>query len=142
MVYTVGVKFQGINKKLDYAPEHMFSLSEPTANKMIKAGDGTGMYNLIKHCRTHLVWIYSKGLRVNSTNYELHRYWSAGAHLVAMNWQTLDHGYMINHAMFQKNGRSSYVLKSAALDLGPGHKELLSKRMCHYLDLTIISAQQ
>ncbi|KAM6501475.1 hypothetical protein JOM56_004489 [Amanita muscaria] len=142
MVYTVGVKFQGINKKLDYAPEHMFSLSETTANKMIKAGDGTGMYDLIKHCRTHLVRIYPKGLRVNSTNYEPHRYWSAGAQLVAMNWQTFDLGYMINHAMFQRNGRSGYVLKPAALQSGPGHKELLSKRMCHYLDLTIISAQQ
>ncbi|KIL66531.1 hypothetical protein M378DRAFT_185917 [Amanita muscaria Koide BX008] len=142
MVYTVGVKFQGINKKLDYAPEHMFSLSETAANKMIKAGDGTGMYDLIKHCRTHLVRIYPKGLRVNSTNYEPHRYWSAGAQLVAMNWQTFDLGYMINHAMFQRNGRSGYVLKPPALQSGPGHKELLSKRMCHYLDLTIISAQQ
>ncbi|KAF8625857.1 hypothetical protein AX17_006753 [Amanita inopinata Kibby_2008] len=142
LVYTVGVKFQGINKKVDYAPEHMFSLSETTANKMIKAGDGAGMHDLIKHCRTHLVRIYPKGLRVSSTNYEPHRYWSAGAQLVAMNWQTFDLGYMINQAMFRRNGRSGYVLKPAALRLGPGHKELLGKRTSHYLNLTIISAQQ
>ncbi|KAF8634995.1 hypothetical protein AX15_000610 [Amanita polypyramis BW_CC] len=144
MVYTVGVKFQGINKKVEYASEHMFSLSETTANKMIKTGGGTGMYDLIKHCRTHLVRIYPKGLRVSSTNYEPHRYWSAGAQLVAMNWQTFDLGSMINHAMFQRNGRSGYVLKPAALRPGLGMvgKALLGKRTRHYLDVTVISAQQ
>lgn len=84
LVYTVGVKCRGINKKEFYAPEHMFSLSETVANKMIKSG----IQDLIKHCRTHLVRVYPKGLRLNSTNYEPHRYWSAGAQLVAMNWQT------------------------------------------------------
>ncbi|EGO18883.1 hypothetical protein SERLADRAFT_480572 [Serpula lacrymans var. lacrymans S7.9] len=136
LVYTVGVKCRGINKKEHYAPEHLFSLSESTANKILKQG----MLDLIKHNRTHLVRIYPKGLRLNSTNYEPHRYWSAGAQLVAINWQTFDLGYMINHAMFQRNGRSGYVLKPAALRLPD--KELLSKRTKHNFDVTIISAQQ
>jgi len=84
LVYTVGVKFRGINKKEEYAPEHIFSLSENVANKILKGS----MIDLIKHNRTHLVRIYPKGMRLNSTNYEPHRYWSAGAQLVAMNWQT------------------------------------------------------
>jgi phosphatidylinositol phospholipase C, delta len=85
LVYTVGVKCRGINKKEHYAPEHMFSLSESTANKMFKRD---GMLDLIKHNRTHLVRLYPKGTRVSSTNYEPHRYWSAGIQLVALNWQT------------------------------------------------------
>jgi len=84
LVYTVGVKCRGINKKEAYAPEHVFSLSETTANKILKHG----MIDFIKHNRTHLVRIYPKGLRLNSSNYELHRYWSAGAQLVSINWQT------------------------------------------------------
>jgi phosphatidylinositol phospholipase C, delta len=84
LVYTVGVKCRGINKKEHYAPEHVFSLSETTANKILKQG----MHDLIKHTRTHVVRIYPKGLRFGSTNYEPHRYWSAGAQLVAINWQT------------------------------------------------------
>ena len=44
--------------------------------------------------------------------------------------------------MFQRNGRSGYVLKPAALRSGPGYKELLGRRTSHYLDLTVISAQQ
>jgi phosphatidylinositol phospholipase C delta len=84
LVYTIGVKCRGINKKEAYAPEHVFSLSETIANKMLKES----MVDLIKHTRSHIVRIYPKGLRLNSSNYEPHRFWSAGAQLVAINWQT------------------------------------------------------
>lgn len=85
LVYTVGVKCRGLNKKEHYAPEHVFSLSENTANKIIRQGL---VGDLIKHNRTHAVRIYPKGLRLKSTNYEPHRYWAVGAQLVAINWQT------------------------------------------------------
>jgi len=84
LVYTVGVKCRGINKKEEYAVEHMFSLSENAANKMLRLN----MWDLIKHTKTHLVRVYPKGMRVSSSNYEPHRFWAAGAQLVAMNWQT------------------------------------------------------
>ncbi|CAL1710104.1 unnamed protein product [Somion occarium] len=136
LVYTVGVKCRGLNKKEEYAPEHVFSLSETTANRILKQS----MMDLIKHNRTHLVRVYPKGTRIGSTNYEPHRYWSAGCQLVAINWQTFDLGYMINHAMFQRNGRAGYVLKPLALRTTD--KQLLSKRTKHFLDVKIISAQQ
>lgn len=136
LVYTVGVKCRGINKKEHYAPEHMFSLSEKTANKVMKQG----MVDLIKHNRTHLVRLYPKGLRLNSSNYLPHRYWATGAQLVAINCQTFDLGYMINHAMFQRNGRAGYVLKPLALRTHD--KELLSRHTQHSLDIVVISAQQ
>ncbi|KAK7034522.1 hypothetical protein VNI00_012369 [Paramarasmius palmivorus] len=138
LVYTVGVKCRGINKKEYYGPEEMFSLSEKAANKMLKGG--STMVDLIKHTRSRLVRVYPKGIRVSSSNYEPHRYWSAGCQLVALNWQTYDVGYMINHAMFQRNGRSGYVLKP--LVLRTAHKEMLSRRKEHHLDVNIISAQQ
>jgi hypothetical protein len=53
----------------------------------------------------------------------------------------LDLGYMINHAMFQRNGRSGYVLKPPAIRLSQ-KKELLAKRTFHSFEVTIISAQQ
>lgn len=49
---------------------------------------------------------------------------------------------MINHAMFQRNGRSGYVLKPLALRGPSTHKDLLSKHTHHHLDVRIISAQQ
>jgi hypothetical protein len=57
LVYTVGVKCRGINKKETYAPEHVFSLSENTANKLLKEN----MTDLIKHNQDHIVRIYPKG---------------------------------------------------------------------------------
>jgi phosphatidylinositol phospholipase C, delta len=98
LVYTVGVKFRGLNKKEEYAPYHMFSLSENVANKMIMTtnsnnkfgvGGGGGMMGeMIKHTRNHLVRTYPKGTRLSSTNYEPHRFWAGGMQLVAINWQT------------------------------------------------------
>ena len=46
-----------------------------------------------------------------------------------------DLGYMINHAMFQRNGRSGYVLRPLALR--SQDKSLLSKQTRHYLDITV-----
>ena len=42
---------------------------------------------------------------------------------------------MINHAMFQRNGRSGYVLKPLALR--SQDKSLLSKQRRHFLDITV-----
>ena len=43
---------------------------------------------------------------------------------------------MINYAMFQRNGRSGFVLKPAALRLKEA-KESLGKRTEHFLDITV-----
>ncbi|KAG8907428.1 Phospholipase C [Tulasnella sp. 408] len=98
------------------------------------------MTDLIKHNRTHVVRIYPAGMRLKSSNYEPHRYWAAGAHLVAINWQTCDLGYMINYAMFQRNGGCGMVLKPEPLRIKD--KQSLGTRTNHLLDVTIVSAQQ
>ncbi|CAE6456677.1 unnamed protein product [Rhizoctonia solani] len=136
LVYTVGVKFRGLNKKEHYTIEQMFSLSEKTANKVVKEN----CMGLIKHSRTNLVRVYPNGTRVRSTNYEPNRYWAAGVQLVAMNWQTIDLGNIMNQSMFLRNRRAGYLLKPEALRVKD--KELLAKKTEHILEITIISAQQ
>jgi phosphatidylinositol phospholipase C delta len=84
LVYTVGVKCNGIAPDIEYAPEHIFSLSENSVNRLMRAC----VRDLVTHTHTHLVRIYPKGTRVNSTNYEPHRYWAAGCQVTAINWQT------------------------------------------------------
>ncbi|KAG7093962.1 hypothetical protein E1B28_007593 [Marasmius oreades] len=135
LVYTVGVKCRGFGGQ-QYAPEHMFSLSENSANKYLEGS----FKDVIKHTQTHMIRVYPKGTRVSSSNYEPHRFWAAGAQVVALNLQTFDIGYMINQVMFERNGRSGYVRKPAALL--PSGEELLNKHTQHYLDVTVISAQQ
>ena len=91
IVYTVGVRCLGLkpDSGIKYAPEHLFSLSEVTALKILKGHGATGgIQDLIKHNQEHLVRIYPVGTRVDSTNYTPHRMWAGGAQLVAINWQT------------------------------------------------------
>ncbi|KAG8738046.1 Phospholipase C [Ceratobasidium sp. 414] len=137
LIYTVGVKFRGLNKKERYGVEQMFSLSEKTANKVSKEN----AMGLVKHCRTNLVRLYPNGTRVTSTNYDPTRYWAAGVQLVAMNWQTIDLGNMMNQALFRRNNKSGYLLKPEALRLKEC-KEKLLRRTEYFLDITVISAQQ
>ncbi|KAJ7636012.1 PLC-like phosphodiesterase [Mycena polygramma] len=138
LVYTVGVKCRGIDRSEEYSVEQIFSLSENSANKFIKGEPG--IENLIHHTRDHLVRIYPKGTRVNSTNYEPLQYWAAGCQLVALNIQTMDLGYRINQAMFMRRGPQGYVLKPPTLR-DPRFEEL-RKHTKHFFDVTIISAQQ
>jgi phosphatidylinositol phospholipase C delta len=131
LVYTVGVKLRGFNKKETYAPTHVISVGENRLAKMLK--DEGARQDFISHNRGHLTRAYPKGSRVSSTNFVPHHMWAAGVQLVALNWQTFgtglffplaistladafpplpsDVGMELNSAMFARAGRSGYVLK-------------------------------
>ncbi|KAL7415734.1 PLC-like phosphodiesterase [Mrakia frigida] len=136
LIYTLGVKYRGFNKKETYLPSHMVSLSERTANKVLKQSFG----DVVKHNRTHLMRLYPSVTRLTSSNYDPIRYWAAGAQLVAINWQSTDLGYTFNGAMFARNGRAGYVLKPPPLRIKV--KEEQFGRVKHSLKVKVISAQQ
>jgi phosphatidylinositol phospholipase C delta len=133
LVYTHGVKYSGFSKLITYEPRHQFSVSEKTGAKLIKENK----QDWIKHNFNHISRVYPKGLRLQSTNYDPVAFWSAGCQLVAVNWQTVDEGAILNHAMFvDTNG---YVLKPLALR----HKTLSpEKRQKYAISVSIISAQR
>ena len=143
LIYTVGIKSRGINKKEVYAPEHMISLSERTALKYVRSAPD----DLIKHNRSHLSRIYpsmSSLARLHaSANFLPHHVWALGCQLVALNWQTADLGMELNQAMFARNGRCGYVVKPEALR-SREHlvKTQNSARVRLVLDIDVISAQQ
>ena len=109
LVYTVGVKGRGFNKKESYPATHVVSLSESNLSKMLR--DDATRQDFVSHNRTHLVRAYPRGRRLTSTNFVPHHMWSAGIQLVALNWQTFDIGMELNAAMFARAGRCGYVLK-------------------------------
>lgn len=109
LVYTVGVKFRGFNKKEHYDIEHMFSLSDRSARKLMN----TSSMEFIKHNRNHLTRIYPHGARVKSTNFDGLDYWAVGSQLIALNYQTVDLGMWLNFALF--NGTEGFVLKPSPL---------------------------
>lgn len=144
LIYTIGVKCRGFNKKESYANQHMVSLSEKTALKMIR--DPVSNEALIKHNRAHLTRVYPSMMsfaRLHaSRNFIPLDMWATGCQLVAMNWQTSDLGFELNQAMFSRNGRCGYVLKPAALRTKDQSKSLKGKSIRFSLDLRIFSAQQ
>ncbi|WFD30770.1 phosphoinositide phospholipase C [Malassezia sp. CBS 17886] len=139
LVYTVGVKCRGINKKESYAPEHMFSLSERKALRLIR----TSNPDLVKHNISHLTRIYpglsSLSRLSNSANYIPVDMWAAGCQLVALNWQTRDRGLELNQAMFDAS--RGYVLKPDGVRVRAAAKTV-DRVVRVRLNLTIISAQQ
>lgn len=74
----------------------MFSLSEKGARE----AHANHRDALFEHNRTSLMRIYPYAFRVNSSNMDPTFYWRRGAQLVALNWQNLDKGMMLNHGMF------------------------------------------
>lgn len=154
LVYTSGVTFRGLQPKKTYGPSQVFSLSESRAKGLIhnpvqadvkdslkkSAHDST---LLVQHTLGHVVRVYPKGTRVDSSNYEPNVFWAMGCQLVTVNWQTVDRGWHINRAMFLRNGGAGYVLKSPAL-LDSSYPVDLSKHRLtkHVLKIRIISAQQ
>ena len=84
IVYTIGVKCRGFNKKEHYDPYHVLSLGERRASKTIKEARS----DLLDHNRNHLVRTYPAGTRVTSSNYLPQHLWVVGMQMVAINWQT------------------------------------------------------
>lgn len=131
LVYTAGVKYAGFSKLNNYLPNQQFSLSDRTAERILKENKP----DWIKHNITHLTRIYPKGSRLNSGNYDPRPVWSAGCQLVAINCQTVDQGTILNHALFIDTG--GYVLKPLALRL-----KVLEYPISIIVKIEIISAQR
>lgn len=83
----------------------MFSLSESAAKETHEQYREA----LFEHNRNYFMRVYPYGLRVNSSNYDPSFHWRRGAQIVALNWQSLDKGTMLNHGMFR--GEPGWVLK-------------------------------
>ncbi|GAA6033235.1 hypothetical protein JCM8097_003009 [Rhodosporidiobolus ruineniae] len=142
LVYTIGVKARGFNKKEKYAATHVISLGESRVAKMLR--DEGARQDFVAHNRGHLTRAYPKGSRLTSSNYAPHHMWAAGVQLVALNWQTFDVGMELNAAMFSRANRLGYVLKPEYLrQKGPEKDKIAALRSEKYrLEVEVISAQQ
>jgi phosphatidylinositol phospholipase C delta len=145
LIYTIGVKHRGINKKEYYAIEHMISLSEKSGIKYLRSD--VQCEDLIKHNKSHLTRVYpsmSSFKRLSqSANFLPSLFWCMGCQLVAVNWQTLDVGFEMNQAMFSRNAKVGYVLKPEILRLKElSSKSIPRKKITVQVSIRVISAQQ
>jgi len=111
LTHFKAVHFKGFEKYKDMKTWEMCSFSENKVHKFLTkhANDFMG-YN-----GRQLARIYPKGTRFDSSNYDPVASWLAGAHIVALNYQTGAEPTWINDGMFLENGRSGFILKPAYL---------------------------
>lgn len=82
--------------------------------------------------------IYPFAFRVNSSNLDPAFCWRRGAQLVALNWQNLDKGMMLNHGMFA--GTAGWVLKPDGYRSSEPSSDLIQRRTLN-LVLEVFAAQ-
>ncbi|ORZ16623.1 PLC-like phosphodiesterase [Lobosporangium transversale] len=120
------------------SPFKIISFSERVSLRHCKQS----LQEYINMNKTHLTRVYPAGFRINSTNYDPHHHWAAGAQVVALNYQNHDRGMQMNSAMFTMNGHCGYVLKPSPLRLGPGEICNHDKAPTFVKSHPVISAQQ
>jgi phosphatidylinositol phospholipase C, delta len=116
---------------------HLINLSESQlAEHLPKASD-----KISRHNAKHLMRVYPKGTRISSKNLQPVPFWSIGAQVCALNWQTFGASMQINEALF--SGTDGYVLKPSPLRTGgtgvihTGKKKRLGLRIAGASDVPL-----
>jgi hypothetical protein len=101
-IYTRSFHFSGFTSAEAKIPTHVFSLSESSLTTVHKE-DPESLFN---HNKCFLMRAYPKGTRIASSNLDPSLFWRVGVQMVALNWQKIDRGMMLQEAMFQGTYRS------------------------------------
>ncbi|KAL8798563.1 MAG: hypothetical protein Q9182_006560 [Xanthomendoza sp. 2 TL-2023] len=104
-VYTRSYHFKDLSAPESTVPCHVFSLSE---KKFMDVHESHGP-TLFSHNRNYLMRAFPAGTRVTSSNLDPAVFWRKGVQIVALNWQKIDAGVMLNEGMFAGSG--GWVLK-------------------------------
>ncbi|KAI5304681.1 hypothetical protein KEM56_006130, partial [Ascosphaera pollenicola] len=107
-IYTSAYSFKGLDRPEAHLANHIFSLSEPKLLEYFSKDRRT----LFEHNRNFMMRTYPSQLRIRSSNPDPSFSWRQGVQFAALNWQNIDLGMMINHAMFEGSG--GWVLKPEA----------------------------
>ena len=107
-VFLRSYHFKDLSAPEAVVPTHIFSLSE---KKLMEVHESHGP-TLFSHNRNFMMRAFPSGMRVSSSNLDPSVFWRKGVQIVALNWQKLDEGMMLNHGMF--DGSDGWVLKPPA----------------------------
>ena len=91
----------------------LINISESALSALIP----TQLNAIVENARKHLRRVYPRGSRVRSGNLNPAKFWRAGSHFTALNWQKFDLGMQLNEAMFC--GTGGWVTKPDHLLAGP-----------------------
>lgn len=82
-------------------------------NSLVLSNEALAKFRaLVKYCSDHLVRVYPKGTRIDSSNFNPVLMWAAGVQMAALNLQKDDMSMHLNAAMFEmQNSGVGYVPK-------------------------------
>ncbi|KAH7396053.1 BcPLC2, phospholipase C [Cadophora sp. MPI-SDFR-AT-0126] len=104
-IYTHSEHFSSFDVKSATKPSHIYSIGESQIQELYEAKK-TEMFS---HNRNFFMRAYPAGFRIDSSNVDPSEFWRKGVQMVALNWQKLDEGMMLNEGMFA--GEHGWVLK-------------------------------
>ncbi|KAF6825679.1 phosphatidylinositol-specific phospholipase C [Colletotrichum musicola] len=104
-IFTFSEQFNSFETPAAKNPAHVFSLSESTIFRL----HVTKAREMFVHNKNYFMRAYPDGARVDSSNPDPSQFWRKGIQMVALNWQYLDEGRMLNEAMFRNE--QGWVLK-------------------------------
>lgn len=133
-IYTHSEHFTAFGAKNCTKPSHIFSISE---NQIIDLHEKKRA-EMFAHNRDFFMRAYPAGFRFDSSNLDPSLFWRKGVQMVALNWQNVDEGVMLNEAMFA--GEQGWVLKPTGYRSDPSGTEVINFKTLH-LRLTVYAAQ-
>jgi hypothetical protein len=137
-LYTRSFHFSSLSQPEAKVPTHIFSLSETSLIGLYK-DDPEGLFN---HNKAYMMRAYPKGIRISSSNLDPSHFWRAGVQMVALNWQKIDKGMMLQEAMFQATGgwaeKPKAFLSNATYNDSRSHFSGAGKS---WLRITMLAAQ-
>ncbi|UKZ95386.1 uncharacterized protein TrAFT101_010231 [Trichoderma asperellum] len=130
-IYTRSERFISLSTPQAKQPTHIFSISESRIMELHEKYPR----EVFTHNKNFFMRAFPAGRRINSSNPDPSLFWRRGVQMVAMNWQNLDEGMMINEAMF--DGEDGWVLKPGAYQSSDKSMVTLDLAAKHTLHLTI-----
>lgn len=119
----------------------MFSKAETQLLRFFNRERCQGLVTLSSQ---HIIRVYPKGQRFDSSNYDPMPMWICGCQLVSLNYQTPDLSMQLNEGLFAMNGRCGYVLKPDCLSqagFNPFYKEQIKGVEPVTISITIIGGR-
>ncbi|XP_078139568.1 1-phosphatidylinositol 4,5-bisphosphate phosphodiesterase eta-2 [Centroberyx gerrardi] len=139
--YTKSVRVHDIETQAYMSSWQVSSLNESVMNQILQLKPG----QLVRFNQRQLLRVYPSNYRVDSSNFNPQPYWSAGCHMVAMNYQTEGRMLELNRAKFSSNGNCGYILKPKCMRKGafnPTFEDPLPGQRKTQLVVKVISGQQ
>ncbi|CAM1502265.1 Fc.00g042490.m01.CDS01 [Cosmosporella sp. VM-42] len=104
-VYTRSQHYKSLETPEAKKPPHIFSISE---NRILELYQKQHR-EMFTHNKSYFMRAFPAGRRIDSSNPDPSLFWRGGVQMVAMNWQNLDEGMMLNEGMFADE--QGWVLK-------------------------------